>query len=211
MGKAWYLFATDRCYVVGGAAGKGITNQVFISMLNITFRFCCKYYGRDFRAAGEFSSVMVLVAFLQMLCLMKLFFLSWKYLRMFITSVNLSIVKGNSSCFTILSGSVLGNFCLKKTLIDFSLEILWHEPKMKKEPVLKKMESWVPSGLQSYPKSCQWQIPLIFFLPVAQRQSIYERKNWKLPDSYIISRIIIWDSAAMPNFTLSQAWENEHW
>jgi len=43
---------------------------------------------------------------------------------MFIISVNLSIVKGNSSCFTIFSGGVLAYFWLKKTVIDFSLGIL---------------------------------------------------------------------------------------
>lgn len=59
-------------------------------------------------------------------------------LEMFVRVHYLSIVKGTSSCFTFLSGDVLGNFCLTKTLIDFSLEILLHDPKMKKEHILKK-------------------------------------------------------------------------
>lgn len=64
------------------------------------------------------------------------------------------------------------------------------------------MESWNRSGLQSYPKSCQWQISLTFFLPVAQSQAIYEKKNCKLPGSCIISRIVSWDSTAMPNSSI---------
>lgn len=41
-----------------------------------------------------------------------------------------------------------------------------------------------------------------FLLPVSQSQSIYEKKSCKIPGWCIISRIVSWDSTAMPNPTI---------
>lgn len=116
---------------------------------------------------------------------------------MLIISMILNIVKENSSCFKFLSGGV-GNFSLKKTLTNF-LEILWQR---RRENMF-----WKSGTLKSHWFTVISQILSVtnftnFFLPVAQSQSINEKKNCKLPVSCIISRIVSWDSTAMPNSTI---------
>lgn len=70
---------------------------------------------------------------------MNLFF-NWENLFMLIISVIHNIVKENSSCFNFLSGSV-GNFRLKKTLVDFS-EILWQRRRTRSERDEKLKSQW---------------------------------------------------------------------